>query len=260
MIKYSICNAGVVVDEEIVKRAREILAAFHRNEREMQSLAPIPEGFFEVIAGYLEKLYTDLEKVKDQDLEVADALSKSIRKTQKQVREIFSMRIEKILRFVQMETLEEMQNATKEEWDIYNSSRQMIKKYRDDVFARCRVSVRNNSKSDELRDGSKGSTNAQRDDQPQIKEINEISGDSKSDKDHSPAFKGGSSLMTRSNPHPNREKTQENILIRVKEDIPPFSVQSGTYELKKGDISYLPAVVAQILVKRGVAERIESEL
>jgi hypothetical protein len=43
------------------------------------------------------------------------------------------------------------------------------------------------------------------------------------------------------------------------EDIPPFAGLSRTYELKKGDVSFIPAVIANILLRRGLAERVESK-
>lgn len=50
--------------------------------------------------------------------------------------------------------------------------------------------------------------------------------------------------------------TNEMVLLRILEDIPPFAGPSGTYSLGKEDIVTLPAGVGKVLVKRGKAVEI----
>ena len=46
---------------------------------------------------------------------------------------------------------------------------------------------------------------------------------------------------------------EENIIIRILEDLPPFSGLEWDYVLRKEDIVRMPAVLAKVLINRGMA-------
>ncbi|MEM0448726.1 MAG: hypothetical protein QW520_02770 [Methanomassiliicoccales archaeon] len=51
-------------------------------------------------------------------------------------------------------------------------------------------------------------------------------------------------------------RNSDEVLVRVLENIPPFTTTSGVYELSKEDIITLPSKIAKALIKRGKAQEI----
>jgi len=117
-------------NENIVKRARDALTALYRNEKSMKSLARIPNEFFEHVQAYLDQLHAEGSNAENLEPEIAESISRNIKLVHRRVREIFSLRIEKIMGYAVIGSVpEEMENATVEDREIYGSIRELVEKY-----------------------------------------------------------------------------------------------------------------------------------
>jgi DNA replication initiation complex subunit (GINS family) len=117
-------------DENIMKKARDMLTVLYRNEKSMKSLAPIPNDFLELVQSYLDQLHAEGSNAENLEPEIAESISRNIKLVHRRVREIFSLRIEKIMGYAVIgSTPEDMENATTEDREIYRSIQELVEKY-----------------------------------------------------------------------------------------------------------------------------------
>jgi len=113
-----------------MKKARDMLTVLYRNEKSMKSLAPIPNDFLELVQSYLDQLHAEGSNAENLEPEIAESISRSIKLVHRRVREIFSLRIEKIMGYAVIgSTPEDMENATAEDREIYRSIQELVEKY-----------------------------------------------------------------------------------------------------------------------------------
>lgn len=191
----------------------------------------------------------------------------------KRVREIFTRRIEKVMGFAVIGSArEEMENATRDDWEVYNASRALVERYNSNAHQRSGIALKRESRptarpepavEPEPERRSMSETTPSPENEPTPAARREDEGSSRLDGEEDKADAGPQAIAHSTPPPPSQhkapEKKEENILIQAMEDIPPFAGLSRTYELKKGDVSFIPAVIANILLKRGLAERVESK-
>jgi DNA replication initiation complex subunit (GINS family) len=117
-------------NENIMNKARDMLTVLYRNEKSMKSLAPIPREFLELVQAYLDQLHAEGSNAENLEPEIAESISRSINLVHRRVKEIFSLRIEKIMGYAVIGSVpEDMENATAEDREIYESIRELVEKY-----------------------------------------------------------------------------------------------------------------------------------
>jgi DNA replication initiation complex subunit (GINS family) len=257
-----------MTDENIVKKARDTLTALYRNEKSMKSLAPIPNEFFELVQSYLDQLHAEGSNAENLEPEIAESISRNIKLVHRRVKEIFSLRIEKIMGYAVIGSApEEMENATAEDREIYGSIRELVEKYSHRAHRRSGIAAKgeikrnpasapapqeptNTPENETIRPSPADNGPAENDAANDMPPKPETHGTSRPDEGHSGRH---------GHPQQPARHDGDKMLIHAVEDIPPFTGLSRTFHLKKGDVSYIPTMIGKILVARGLAERIDSE-
>jgi len=266
-IKYSLPDAGFdMQSDNLMKKARDMLVAVHRNEKTMVSLAPLPNDFFEVVQRYLEQLHAELTGSDSLESEIADAISKNIRSVHRRVKEIFVLRMEKIMSYAMTgSSSEEMENATQTDWDAYKALRSLVERYSHDAHRRSGLAKQDGKqaeaatpKESEIAEDKKATVPA-----PQGEEASSDPEPANNaqpvdpEPDEAPPEK--TSVKSPDYPRPPAGQEREHILVHATADIPPFAGRSRTYEMKKGDVAYLPTMIGKILIQRGLAEKVDAQ-
>lgn len=218
-------------DDETVRKGKAMLTEILRNERNMSVLSPIPQDFFPTLQRYLEVLAVRAKRADGEEVEpeISRTLSKAIRSEHRRVREIFSLRLQKILRYARLGvSMDYLDDATPQERETYTRMRGIVESYLRDAHARAGL-VRSGP-------GPLPGTREGVDDGAKIRTGQE-----------EPSHAG-------TLPHPRAREPDTLLLIRVLEDVPTFAGIDRNYTLRKGDVVGLPEPLARTLITRGCVE------
>ncbi|MHC1600042.1 MAG: DNA replication complex subunit Gins51 [Candidatus Methanospirareceae archaeon] len=204
----------------------EALGAILRREKDTGSLQELPVDFCEDVRKYFESL--EAEK-KEADERWSEHVEDEIRSARMKVEDIINRRIGKILKLASSGIKTPPKGMLEGEERVFEGVKHHVEEGKERLFA--------------LMLGEKGGESEAR--KEEGKEEKKLSWH---------VFK------TDAEPLPAKDETEELHIVRILEDIPTFMGTDGRiYKVKREDVIMLPKTNAEILCKRGVAERFEGK-
>jgi len=207
----------------------ETLGAVLRKEKDTGSLQELPGDFCEDVSTYLKSLE---EERKEADERWNERVEDEIRSATGKVEDIVRRRIGKIVKLASsgMKTLPK--GMLEEEGRIFEG----VKRYVDEGKERI-VAL--------MMGGQEGKREGER----------EGMSEERSEQDESSWH-----ILKSTEPTPAKDRDENLHIVRILEDIPTFMGTDGRiYKVKREDVIMLPKTNAEILCKRGVAERFEGK-
>jgi len=222
------------------------ITEIYRTERKTKNLTAIRRDFYDAAGAFLEKLRKDTEEKREDpfSLQVL-GLSDTIKKVSAKTIQIFEIRAEKILLMALRASSGaevDISRLTREESQLYKDTLASLRERRSDIFSMGR-------RIQPVPDIKAGIEEIERSD---VEE--EGAGTLE---EELPGQREGE-LTPEQGPSSMQEIVQEeNLIIRVLEDVPPFAGPERDYRLSKEDVVILPAIIARALVSKGKAEEIK---
>ncbi|HUV79217.1 MAG TPA: hypothetical protein VMW40_00060 [Candidatus Bathyarchaeia archaeon] len=199
----------------------EALGAILRKEKDTGSLQELPVEFCEDVRKYLESL--DAEK-KEADERWSEHVEDEIRSARMKVEDIISRRVGKIVKLASSGMKTPPKGMLEEEERLFEGVKHHVEEGKERLFA--------------LMLGEKEGESEER----------------KEEKE--PSWH----VFKTAEPLPDKDGTEELHIVRILEDIPTFMGTDGRiYKVKREDVIMLPKTNAEILCKRGVAERFKGK-
>jgi DNA replication factor GINS len=207
----------------------ETLGAVLRKEKDTGSLQELPGDFCEDVSTYLKSLE---EERKEADERWNERVEDEIRSATGKVEDIVRRRIGKIVRLASsgMKTLPK--GMLEDEERIFEG----VKRYVDE--GKERIVALMMGEQEGKREGVR--------EEGEIKEKEEEGEES------------SWHILKSTEPTPAKDRDEDLHIVRILEDIPTFMGTDGRiYKVKREDVIMLPKTNAELLCKRGVAERFE---
>jgi DNA replication factor GINS len=204
-----------------IEQLREILS----KEKDTGSLQELPGDFCEDVGNYI-KILKDEEVEADErwrehvDAEIRSAIGK--------VEDIIRRRIGKIVKLASSGTKTPPKGMLEEEERIFEGVKSYVEEGKERLFALMLGEKEGESegKGEEVKEQKEPSWN----------------------------------ILKTAEPIPAKDRDEELHIVRILEDIPTFMGTDGRiYKVKREDVIMLPKTNAEILCKRGVAERFEGK-
>jgi DNA replication factor GINS len=203
----------------------EALGAILRKEKDTGSLQELPVDFCEDVRKYFESL--EVEK-KEADERWSEHVEDEIRSARMKVEDIINRRIGKILKLASSGMKTPPKGMLEEEERVFEGVKHNVEEGRERLFA--------------LMLGEK---------EGESEERKEARSEEKEPSWH---------VFKTAEPLPAKDGTEELHIVRILEDIPTFMGTDGRiYKVKREDVIMLPKTNAEILCKRGVAERFKGK-
>ena len=204
----------------------EALGAILRKEKDTGSLQELPVEFCEDTRKYLESL--EGEK-KEADERWSEHVEDEIRSARMKVEDIISRRVGKIVKLASSGMKTPPKGMLEEEERLFEGVKHHVEEGKKRLFA--------------LMLGEKeGKSEARKEARSEQKE---------------PSWHV---FKTAAGPLPAKDGTEELHIVRILEDLPTFMGTDGRiYKVKREDVIMLPKTNAEILCKRGVAERFKGD-
>ena len=200
----------------------EALGAILRKEKDTGSLQELPVDFCEAVREYLESL--DAEK-KEADERWSEHVEDEIRSARMKVEDIISRRVGKIVKLASSGMKTPPKGMLDEEERLFEGVKHHVDEGKERLFAL--MLDEKESESEEVKEEKEPSWHV---------------------------------FKTSAEPLPDKDGTEELHIVRILEDLPTFMGTDGRiYKVKREDVIMLPKTNAEILCKRGVAERFEGK-
>jgi len=207
----------------------ETLGAVLRKEKDTGSLQELPGDFCEDVSIYLKSLE---EERKEADERWNERVEDEIRSATGKVEDILRRRIGKIVKLASsgMKTLPK--GMLEEEERIFEGVKRYVDEGKERIFALMM------GEQEGKREGEREGMSEER-----------------SEQDESSWH-----ILKSTEPTPAKDRDEDLHIVRILEDIPTFMGTDGRiYKVKREDVIMLPKTNAEILCKRGVAERFEGK-
>jgi DNA replication factor GINS len=204
-----------------IEQLREILS----KEKDTGSLQELPGDFCEDVGNYIKTL-------KDEEVEADERwrehVEAEIRSAIGKVEDIIRRRIGKIVKLASSGTKTPPKGMLEEEERIFEGVKSHVEEGKERLFALMLGEKEGESegKGEEVKEQKEPSWN----------------------------------ILKTTEPIPAKDRDEELHIVRILEDIPTFMGTDGRiYKVKREDVIMLPKTNAEILCKRGVAERFEGK-
>ncbi len=194
-------------------------------ERKTASLQELPDNFCEEVREYIEKLKAEKGEADEKRMELVED---EIRNARMKVEDIIRRRIGKIVKIASsgMKTLPK--GMLEEEERIFEGVKSHVEEGKERIFALM---------LDEKESESEGKSEGKSEKRELAEHVSKTA-----------------------EPISAKSRNEELYIVRVLEDMPTFMGTDGRiYKVKKEDVIMLPKANAEILCKRGVAERFEGK-
>lgn len=211
----------------------EELMSIHRQESGNNILAKIHPELYRKAAVYIENLERRCKGEKEANSEISGMLLNQLNRAQEKTAEIYELRMRKIALLAMTSAFgaePRLDNMAPEELDAFNTLKEFFLSHHENTL------------------------------KPRCDELREYGDELKATEE--PARKGktsgtsGKSAGAGAQP----EEKDENIIVRILENLPAFAGTNRNYELKKEDIISLPRNIAEILVRHNKATEIKHSL
>jgi DNA replication factor GINS len=219
----------------------------YRTERKTKNLTEIRRDFYDAAGAFLEKLRKDTEEKREDpfSLQVL-GLSDTIKKVSSKTIQIFEIRAEKILLMALRASSGaevDVSRLTREESQLYKDTLASLRERRSDLFSL----GRRIQPAPDIKAGIEEET-----------EISDVEEEGAGTLEEELPEQREMELISEQEPSSMEKIVQEeNLIIRVLEDVPPFAGPERDYRLSKEDVVILPAIIARALVSKGKAEEIK---
>ncbi|NMX22170.1 hypothetical protein C5S30_07095 [ANME-1 cluster archaeon GoMg4] len=204
-----------------IEQLREILS----KEKDTGSLQELPGDFCEDVGNYIKTL-------KDEEVEADERwrehVEAEIRSAIGKVEDIIRRRMGKIVKLASSGTKMPPKGMLEEEEGIFEGVKSYVEEGKERLFALMLGEKEGESegKGEEVKEQKEPSWN----------------------------------ILKTAEPIPAKDRDEELHILRILEDIPTFMGTDGRiYKVKREDVIMLPKTNAEILCKRGVAERFEGK-
>ena len=198
-----------------------MLGAILRKEKDTGSLQELPVEFCEDVRKYLDSL--EAEK-KEADERWSEHVEDEIRSARMKVEDIISRRVGKIVKLASSGMKTPPKGMLEEEERLFEGVKHHVEEGKERLFALM---------------------------------LGEKEGESEARKEEKePSWH----VFKTAEPLPDKDGTEELHIVRILEDLPTFMGTDGRiYKVKREDVIMLPKTNAEILCKRGVAERFKGK-
>ena len=228
-------------------------------ERSMAALQELPDGFCEDVGSYIAQLKAEKCEVDERRAELVED---EIRNARMKVEDIVRRRIGKIVKLASSGSRTPPRGMLAAEEEIFTGVKQHVDEGKERLLALMLDQLLTSEAQSELKkvvqepvpkaqQRERKAHRGQKDEeeQPQHQE--------KRKEQHGSSW----NLFRSPKPTPARERGEELHIVRILDDIPPFmGIDGRIYKLKREDVIMLPKTNAEILCKRGVAERFQGEI
>ncbi len=222
---FSFCKTRESVMD--IEQLREILS----KEKDTGSLQELPGDFCEDVGNYIKTLKDEEGEADERWREHVDA---EIRSAIGKVEDIIRRRMGKIVKHASSGTKTAPKGMLEEEEGIFEGVKSYVEEGKERLFALMLGEKEGEGESEGEREG-KGE---------EVKEQKEPSWN----------------ILKTAEPIPAKDRDEELHIVRILEDLPTFMGTDGRiYKVKREDVIMLPKTNAEILCKRGVAERFEGK-
>jgi len=204
-----------------IEQLREILS----KEKDTGSLQELPGDFCEDVGNYIKTLKDEEGEADERWREHVEA---EIRSAIGKVEDIIRRRMGKIVKLASSGTKMPPKGMLEEEERIFESVKSYVEEGKERLFALMLGEKEGESegKGEEVKEQKEPSWN----------------------------------ILKTAEPIPAKDRDEELHIVRILEDIPTFMGTDGRiYKVKREDVIMLPKTNAEILCKRGVAERFEGK-
>ena len=205
---------------------REQLWKILYDERNMAALQELPADFFEDVRKYIENLKDEKRKADEKRGELVED---EIRNARMKVEDIIRRRIGKIVKLASSGVKTQPKGMLDAEERIFEEVRRHVEEGKESLLA-----LVLNAREDEDKSVYKNMKMKMK-------------------------MKMNKSEKAERNEEKEAEEEEETVIVRILDDIEDFVGTDGkTYKVKREDIIMLPKINAEILCKRGFAERFDS--
>ncbi|MBN1454644.1 MAG: DNA replication complex GINS family protein, partial [Methanomicrobia archaeon] len=233
----------------------EQLWAILHKERSMAALQELPEGFCEDVGSYIAQLKA--EKC-DVDERRAELVEDEIRNARMKMEDIVRRRIGKIVKLASSGSRTPPRGMLAAEEEIFAGVKRHVDEGKERLLALMldqRGSAASETQSElekAVQKKSKAQHVERKAQSAQKDEEKKVPHQEKQKEQSGPAWK----FFGATQPTPAKERGEELHIVRILDDIPPFmGIDGRIYKVKREDVIMLPKTNAEILCKRGVAER-----
>ena len=211
----------------------EALGAVLRKEKDTGSLQELPGDFCEDVSNYLKSLD---EERKEADERWSERVEDEIRSATGKVEDVINRRIGKIVKLASSGAKTPPKGMLAEEERIFAG----VKRYVDEGKGRIFALMIGESKQDGEPEG--------------VRKVGKRKEKEKTEAE--PSWH----IFKSTEPTPVKDRDEDLHIVRILEDIPTFMGTDGRiYKVKREDVIMLPKTNAEILCKRGVAERFKGK-
>lgn len=211
----------------------ETLGAVLRKEKDTGSLQELPGDFCEEVSTYLKSLE---DEKKEADERWNERVEDEIRSATGKVEDIIRRRIGKIVKLASSGTKTPPKGMLAEEERIFTGVKRYVNEGKERLFAL-------------MRGEQEGEREGVREEGEAKEEEKEKEGE------ESPWH-----IFKSTEPTSVKDRDEDLHIVRILEDIPTFMGTDGRiYKVKREDVIMLPKTNAEILCKRGVAERFKGK-
>jgi DNA replication factor GINS len=206
----------------------ETLGAVLRREKDTATLHELPGDFCEEVSTYLKNLE---EEKKEADERWNERVEDEIRSATGKVEDIVRRRIGKIVKLASSGTKTPPKGMLAEEERIFAGVKRYVDEGKERLFALMMGE----------QEGERAGVRAE--------------GEVEAEGEESPWH-----IFKSTEPTPVKDRDEDLHIVRILEDIPTFMGTDGRiYKVKREDVIMLPKTNAEILCKRGVAERLKGK-
>ena len=194
-------------------------------EKSTGSLQELPRDFCEDVKDYIESLE---EEKKEADARWSEQVEDEIRSAKGKVEDIINRRIGKIVKLASSGMKTSPKGMLAEEERIFEGVKSHVEEGKGRLFAL-------------MLDAKESESEVQSEERSEQKE---------------PSWH----ILKSAEPNSDKDRNEELHMVRILEDIPTFMGTDGRiYKVKREDVIMLPKTNAEILCKRGVAERFKGK-
>ena len=196
-------------------------------ERNMASLQELPSNFCEDVGEYIARLQAEKREADDRRGELVED---EIRNARTKVEDIVRRRIGKIVKLASSGMKTPPKGMLEEEEWIFEGVKRHVDEGKERIFALM------------------------------MKEPHEEAREPEREAKRNDNEESSWHILKSAEPTPAKERDEELHIVRILEDIPTFMGTDGRiYKVKREDVIMLPKTNAEILCKRGVAQRFEGQ-
>ncbi|MFO7793301.1 MAG: hypothetical protein R6W73_10060 [Candidatus Saliniplasma sp.] len=255
-------------DEFKISDLREVLL----RERNSKQLTEIPEGFYRRLREYLNELEDEIEEVGFPSDSRSKALHREYSRAKNYAEDLFSRRSQKValasVHHVAGSKKVNTSSMTTREEKLFYDIVALLEEMEEELFFggyKRDVKPEKEKVSDEEVEKPGKTPEKTREKETSVDEVTDEGEMEDKEKRKENKEKGKADVSKPINESPIQEddsikdidEIPSEILIHVIEKVPPFVDMDATYDLKKEDVVTLREDIANVLIKRGKARKIE---